>query len=297
MALEDLISGKDLLFYVLGFAGQSKSTTDDYADQAKAAIRANYWELLCLEKWPFAMAASPGVVTTVAKQAVTVSSISGITVTLSATIATSMAGRKFFVDSNQAVYRISAHTAGTATLTLDATYVETETSGAGTIYQDEYALNSNCMKPWSPMNLRGQFEGEIDIINPNEFKAKYGSSRTSSTGYTEDATIVRNDSSGNMQIQIAPWSEDRINIEYDYTEFANLDFSGAGAGDTPKPRQEDRWVIAEFALWTIFRNKDDNLADSAFIRANKKLEEMKGRLIPYGRPKVWVRSKNSLSMG
>lgn len=296
MSLEDLAFGKDLLFYVLKFAGQSASTTDDYADQAKAAIRSNYWELLCLEKWPFAMASSPGVITTVAKSAVTVSSISGSTITLSATIAASMAGRKFYVDSNQAVYRISAHTAGTGTLTLDATYVETETSGAGTIYQDEYALNSNCMKVWSPISLRGQFEGGIDIISPDLFKAKYGVGQTSAIGVTDAATIIRNNSSGNMQIQIAPWSEDRINIEYDYTEFADLDFSGAGSADTPKLRKEDRWVVAEFALFTVFRNKDDTLADSAYIRAHRKLEEMKGRLIPYGKPQMWARSGNSLSI-
>ncbi|MFQ5485145.1 MAG: hypothetical protein ACE5DO_07410 [Desulfobacterales bacterium] len=296
MALEDQTTGQDLLFYCLKFAGQSASTTDDYASDAKAAIRSNYWELLNKEPWPFALSSVPGVVTTVAEVKATAQSISSKTVTLSASISTSMAGRKMYMDGNQSMYRITAHTAGTNILTLDADYVDSETAGNITIYNDEYSLHANAMQVWGPFNLRGQFEREIDLINYNEFKAMYGYSRVTATGLTESATIIRNDSSGNMQIQIAPWSTDRINIEYDYTEFHDLDFTGSGVGDTPKLRREDRWIIAEFALWTLFRNKDDVLADSAWKRAEKGLERMVSKhLRKASKPRMWTRQRNSLS--
>lgn len=295
MALEDFIYGLDLLYYVLKSGGQSASTTDDYVADAKAAIRKEYWQILCMEPWNFALAATPGVITTVASQNVTVLSIAGATVTLSANIAATQAGRKFYLNSNQAFYRISAHTAGTATLTLDATYVEDETAGPAVIFQDEYALSSSCMRLWGPLNLRGQFEGEIDLMGAKEFKAEYGDSRVSGIGITEAATEIRQDSSGNPQIQIAPWSEDRINIEYDYTEFHNLDFTGAGSGDTPKLRREDRWIIGERALWTLFRNKDDQIADSAWKRSEEGLMGLRDKHLPKGRKRLWARSGNSLS--
>lgn len=295
MPIEDMVFGLDLLKYTLSFGGQSESTSDDYATQVKAAIRSTYWGILALEPWSFALASSPGVISTIAKQSVSVSSISGTTVTLSDTIAATMVGRKFYMTSNQAVYRISAHTAGTATLTLDATYVETETSGAGAIFQDEYALNSNCMRLWAPLRLRGGLKGEVDLINDKEFEATYGGTWVSSVGFTEAAREVRQDSSGNKQIQLAPWSANAINIEYDYTEFHNLDFTGAGSGDTPKLRKEDRWVIAERALFTLFRNKNDNLADSAWLKSDKKLDEMRTvHLYKAGKNRLWARAGNSL---
>ena len=294
MALEDFTYGLDLLYYVLKSGSQNAATSDRYAADVKAAIRKEYWEILCLEPWNFALASSPGVITTVAAQDVTVSSISGATVTLSATIATSQAGRKFYLDANQSMYRISAHTAGTATLTLDATYVEDQTSGAATIFQDEYSLASTAMRVWDPLYLRGQFEGELPIIGIKEFKARDGQ-HISVMGPPEAATEIRRDSSGYMRLQLAPWSEDRVNIEYDYTVFHDLDFTGAGAGDTPKLPREDRWIIGERALWTLFRNKDDSLADSAWKRAEAGINSLRDKNLKRGRSRLWSRSGNSLS--
>lgn len=295
MALEDQEFGQDLLFYCLKFGGQSASTSDDYADQAKAAIRSNYWQVLTRQPWTWALASTPGVITTAASISANAQSISGSTVTLTANQSTSLAGRKMYLDGNQSMYRITAHTANTPTLTLDATYVDIPTAGAVTIYQDEYTLEAKAMRAWGPLNLRGQFEGEVDLINNTEFKARYGSSRVTAVGLTEVATEIRQDSSGNKRIQIAPWSSDRINIEYDYTEFHDLDFTGAGADDTPRLRREDRWVIAELALFTLFRNKNDNLADSAWKRAQEKLRDMDAKfLASSSRNRLWARYRFSL---
>lgn len=297
MALENFVTGQDLLFYVLRTAGQSAAATDDYADQAKAAIRKEYWQILTMEPWNFALAADPGVVTTVAKVAAVISSFSGATVNLAAAITPSMAGRKFYMDGNQSMYRITAHTSGTDTMTLDADYVDEPQAGNATIYQDEYAMEANAMRIWSPLNLRGQFEGEVHLINEREFRARWGSSRVTAVGLTEVATEIRENSSGVKQIQIAPWTEDRINIEYDFTEFDDLDFTGSGAGDTPRLRLEDRWVVAEFALWSIYRTKDDSKADSAWKRATNKLEEMQTKHNKgSSRSRMWSRYRNSLGV-
>jgi hypothetical protein len=298
MALENLATGQDLLYYVLKSGGQSASAGDDYADQAKAAIRSNYWEIRCMEPWWWAMSPTPKVITTVASQNVTASSITGATVTLSGNLTPSVAGQKFFLRSTQAMYRILTHTAGTNILGLDATFIETITSGPGVIYQDEYDLDATCMKIWDPLWLRGQFEGPIDLINEREFKVKYGWTQISATGLTEVAREIRPNAAGNMRIQVAPWSQTQLNIEYDFTLFHDLDFSGAGAGDTPTMPLEDRWVVAERALGILWRNKNDMLADAALVRAQSKLETMRDKATTSAtRNRAWVRPRHSLGVG
>jgi hypothetical protein len=295
MALEDLTTGQDLMYYVLGFGGQSQSSTDDYASHVKAALRQNYWEVLAMEPWLFALKTTPGTISTLAEQSVTVSSISGTQVTLSASIATSMADRKFYLDSLQVIYRITAHTAGTATLTLDASWAEDTTSGPGTIFQDEYSLASDCMVLWGPMTLRGNADHEIEIVGDKQFKAKHNDGGWPVTGPPDVATQIRYDSNGYPRIQLAPVTSDAMVLEYDYTRFHNLDFSGSGAGDTPLLPVQDRWMLAERSLWTLWRNKNSELAASAWNRAEDHLSVMRTRYLPNdSRPRAWVRFRNNL---
>lgn len=298
MALENLQYGQDLLYYVLGFAGQSQSTSDDYASHAKAAIRQNYWEVLQMEPWLFALNPTPGIITTYAEQSITISSISGATVTLSSTIATSMAGRKIFLNSLQTIYRISAHTAGTATLTLDSDWVETTTSGQATIFQDEYSLSSTCMVLWGPITLRGNAEHEIEVISDTQFKARHNDGGWAVTGPPDIATQIRFTSSGVPQVQLSPYPTDQMVLEYDYTKFHDLDFTGSGSGDTPLIPLQNRWVIAERALWTLWRNKNSELAATAWNRAEDHLNVMRNRYLPRdSRPRSWVRFRNNLGAG
>ena len=295
MALEDLVTGQDLLYYALAHGGQSSSTQDDYASIVKAAIRKNYYEILLLEPWLFALNPTPGTIATVANQSVTVDSITDDDVTLSATIATSMAGRKFYLDNDQTVYRIPAHTAGTNLLTLDADFVETTTSGPATIFQDEYDLHANAMVIWGPLSLRGNAEQEIEVIGDRQFKARYNNGNWGVSGPPEYAREIAYSTDGAKRIQLAPSQSERVVIEYDYTRFHDLDFSGTDPDDTPRIPQANRWVIAERALWDLLRVKNNDLAAAAWNRAEDHLNVMRTRYLPGGsRPKAWVRFRNNL---
>lgn len=261
MAYPDFLTGEDVLLYVLAQGGQKAATTDDHATLCQANVHLAYWSLLAHKAWTFAKARTPKVVTTDAKVSATVSSISGATVTLSDTISTSQAGKKFYLDSNQATYRISAHTGGTNTLTLDATYVETVTTGLCTIYQDEYALATDVIRPYGPFWLRGQFQGEVDLLAADEFTARFGRNTSQTAGLVEAVAVIRDSQVSEDQapiIQIAPWSESRVNLEYEYAERHVLTFDGEASTDTPKVPREFRWVIGEWALWLLFRKKSDD---------------------------------------
>ena len=304
MAHYDLITGLDIAHAALLDAGEAASITGKYGDDAKRAVRNAYWSVLAHARWPWAMSPTPNVITTYAAQTVTVSSISTATVTLSATIATTMAGRKFYLDANQSVYRISAHTAGTATLTLDATYVESITTGTGMIFQDEYAIPATCLRIWDPLWPRGWQWDPITLLDKPLFEQRYGRGAWGfGSGLVEHACEIHPAaySAGakgvTRQIRFAPWSEDALNIEHDYTMFHDLDFSGSGEVDTPKVPREHRAVIAHFAASALLLGKDDDKSTTYAQLGAGKLAEMKDQYIPSLGGRVYAQAKHSAALG
>lgn len=300
MSLEELKTGKDLFDYVLSCGGQPGGTGDDYAPQVMAAIRQAYWDFLQLHPWWFARAGRPMAISIQAKQAVTVQSITGSTVTLTASIATSQLNKKLAINANGVPYVIAAHTAGTAILTLDAAYVETPASGASIIFQDEYVCPATCLKPWGPLHARGPLERHVDILVEREWKHRYEWKTLSGTGPVEAAYVVRGqiDAATGLiapVLRVAPWGDIAMVLDGEYTEFHDLDFSGAVATDSPKLPRPDRWVIAERALFTLWRNKNNTLADSAELKAQKKQDEMEmAHLSMASRENMYVRSQFSV---
>lgn len=304
MAAEDLITGTDIAQAALLDAGEAISLSGRYGAEAKRAVRNAYWSVLAHARWPWAMSPTPNVISTVAAVNVTVSSISTTTVTLSATIATSMAGRKFYLDGNQAVYRISAHTAGTNSLTLDATYVESLTSGSGVIFQDEYAIPSTCLRIWDPLWPRGWQWDPITLLDKPLFEERYGrgawgfgsgiiqhACEIHPQAYTAGAKGVT------RQLRIAPWSEDALNIEHDYTMFHDLDFGGSGETDTPKIPREHRAVLVHFAAAALMLNKDEDKRSEYLQMGAGKLAEMRDQYITMARGQLYVKPKHSAALG
>ena len=278
MSLENMRTGLDLFDYVMSFGGQPGGMNDDFATTVKAAIRKEYWDLLQKHRWWWAIPQRPATLSIVATQGVTVSTVVGATLTLSNVIATSQADKKIMLDANLVAYRIIAHTANTAVLTLDADWAESQTSGRATIYQDEYALSTDVLKPWGPFRSRTDANYIIDLIPYVEFENRFGWGRTTVGQNISHGTLYaaqQDPATGRMQgvIRFNAVSDRRFILECPYTRFHDLDFTG-GVNDWPLVPEPDRWVVAEMALWTLWRNKDNKLADSAFIKANKKIEDM-----------------------
>lgn len=301
MALEDMRTGLDLFDYVMKFGGQPGGSNDDFATTVKAALRKEYWGVLQKHRWWWAMPQRPGTLAIEAKQAVTASSISGVTVTLSSPIATSQVTKKFTLDNSLVPYRIIAHTAGTNALTLDATYSEEQTSGRGMIFQDEYQGATDCLKPWGPFRARNDFSYIVDLIQYVEFENQFGWGRLSGASTLTHGTLFAGEqdaATGRMKqiYRFNAISERAFVLEFPYTRFHNIDFSGNIATDCMLIPEPDRWVVAELALWTLWRNKNNNLADSAHIKATKKLEEMEAvHLSMETRTSLFTRPNHSIA--
>lgn len=274
MSAEEFRTGQDVFNAVMRQAGQTQSLTDQYAQDVRIAIMQEYKSILARERWYWAKAPRPGVLTTVSRIQSSCT-IAGATVTLGSSQATSLAGRKFYLDSNLAFYRIIAHTAGTPTLTLDATYVETQSAGRCTVYQDEYSLAADVLNPWSPFHIRGQWERDVDLIEEKKFRALYGWSTTTAISIPEAATLIRTDVNQIPVIQLAPWTTSAINLEYDYVAIPEtLTFDGDAGTDTPTIPEPFRWVLYQRALSQLYATKNDDLSERAWKRAEVGIGEM-----------------------
>jgi len=280
MPLEDLQTGLDLFDYVLKMGNQPGGASDDYAQEVKAIVRKEYWDLLQLERWWWATPQQPGIITVKKKTDVLVSTISGSTVTLSAVLSPSQANAKFAMQSNSVMYRVSAHTSGTNVLTLDAEYVDTPTSGSAWVFFDEHLMPETCLKPWGPLRLRSVRNHTVDLLPYSEYESRFGWTLVHPGNTITAGTLVSGKQSavtGDMQqiARFAGFTDQSMVLEFPYTQFHNLDFTGTIATDSPRIPRTDRWVIAEKALWTLWRNKNDKLADSAELKARNKIDEMR----------------------
>ena len=312
MSSHELITGADILAAVLLDAGELESQTGDYGTDAKRYVRETYWSLLGTDRWPWALSPNPGIITTLAKQDVSVVSISSATpavVTLSSTIATSQTGLKFYMESEQSVYRVASHTASTVTLTLDAKYVEDVTSGPAVLYQDEYAYPYGVLKVWDPLWPRGWQHDPIKLWDKPTFEQRYGRGAWGfGSGIVEAACEIHPglyaadpaEIQENMQarrIRIAPWSEDAINIEFDYTLFHDLDFFGSGSSDTPHVPREYRSAIAYGATFRLLEAKNDSRAGTFGQLYAGALSQMRELYIPQQHGKLHVQRKHSAALG
>lgn len=300
MATADLITGQDIANAVMQDVGELSTVGmgADYDSEIQRYVRMAYWKVLGHARFPWALSRTPGVITTEAASDVTVLSIAGATVTLSAVIATSKTSFKFYLNANNAVYRVSAHTAGTDTLTLDGTYVQTETGGPAKLYKDEYQTPDDVLKVWDPFEVRGQWWQQIPILDKPIFELQYGKGWSAGPAPYEAAAEVHwDETTGYRQYRFAPWSEDAVSLEFDYAKRHDLTFDGVATTDTPRVPREYRHVIVKLANYHAFLIKDDTKADQAFLHADRILEDMVNIYVTPQQAQWTVKPRFSLNLG
>ena len=244
--------GLDILEDALFRAGED-TTDSDYLAAAKDYVNRAYYQFLSVAPWPFAKQYPPGVIDTLAEETGTASISNGsTTITFDTGPDESMTDRKIYFDSDNTMYRITAHSSGETGATIDATLKETTKASASyTIFQDEYDLASDCMVP-----LRFWFRNnpERKIVRESD-NTMFG--RTHRSGLRPSRWAYINDS----KVRFNFWTEDAKTIEYDYTYAPGfLDFAGTGSGDTPIIPLQHRPLLSDWALALLLKDKDDTRA-------------------------------------
>lgn len=286
-------TGQLILADVLSRADEP-ATNSDYNAIAQALVQDAYWEAWTWAPWPFAKKYPPGFFQTVAMQDTLSGSVTkgSTAVVLSAVQANSVQGYKFYVNNEAVPYRIAAHIAGQANLTLDAPYTEdTNALAPCTIFQDEYditpAASPGVIQPFK-FWFRNRPGNELRFISKEEQDQRpwytYSTNRIITISMMTDK-IAR----------VRPWTLDAKTIEFDYCERqADLTFDSA-ASDTPLIPREDRIVIAHIAAAHLCEHKEMwNKYTSNLEKAEMKLNAMYRKYVPKMRHRLFVKARNAV---
>lgn len=227
------------------------SDWDDAVD--RAIVRAfhfmhNSHPFWWLEKHP------PGVFVTVApitSLTITIAAAGeGVAATLSSTYATSLAGYKLIFAGEDYSIRITAHTAGTDALTLDAAPEAKAAGTAVTIIKDEYDLASDL-----GLFIDGLWTGEGDFIplkGENYIRENYID--PPEEGWPPDCFMRMT----KRKIRLSQYPDAVHRIEYPYT---TMPADPSGSSDLVID-QNFRWVLSDGALYFLHLFKSDKRAEA-----------------------------------
>lgn len=231
------------------------STSDWFGDVARSIVRA-FHDLHNRHAWWWATVRPPGVFNTVAQitaRTITIATAgTSVTGTLDATVATSLTGFKIRVSGRNYIMRITAHTAGTASITLDSA-PNTEAAGtATTIYQDEYQLASDL----GIFTDGGIWSGDGNFIPLWSLKRLLSEFPDPPSAASPPSAIARIDK---RYIRFSHYPTIRERYEYPYAQTAA---DPSGTGDLIID-QNWRWVLSDGGLYFAYLLKSDKRAAAA----------------------------------
>jgi hypothetical protein len=210
------------------------------------------------------------------------------TVTLSTVVPLSkgsMAGRYFAIDSFSEVYKISTHTAGTATLTLTTPFTGAQqTAAAFKIWTDKIALPTDCretIEVWHDYNSKPMEAVGLQDFRRNVKEGTRTEQRPmfyTTTNYEDPTPLTAESESDRYRTMLVHPSvySNSTTLHVDYTrEVAALDLDG----DEPIMPLEDRVVLVYGALsraWARERNPEESKRN--FDLYQNRLTMMAGKL-------------------
>lgn len=206
------------------------------------------------------------------------------TVVLSAAVATSKVGYYFATNGHNEIYKITAHTAGSDTLTLESAYTGSDNTEASyKIWTDEVNLPIDCRETidirhdWTsrPMIPRGMQKFDELMMTDRRLEDR---PRYYSTDDFKDPTPGDDETESDryryMRIYPALYNK---NTTLHITYVQEVDALDTDA-DEPLMPIEDRIILVYGALRQAWlRERDENAANINAQLFNKKLAEMKGK--------------------
>ncbi len=282
-------TGRDLLRHMLRRVGEILPTAGDESQadrltEAKLYLQDAYWWVCRQRPYRWARRNPPLQFTSVAEVEVTVATIAGATVTLSASLASSVEGRKLMLDADGVPHRIGAHAAGSASLTLVTAYTGETTSGAGRIFQDEVTVAGDILA-WPTLkevrtgaHWRIVPEAELDEIAPANT-----ASLTRNVRYAAFITASK--------IRLVPWTREARLFECSYNYRPSpLTFDGSPT-DTPIVPPDFRAVIAWRAAWKLAHDRDQGSTKRAQAlkeEVDDLLQQLQAVEVGFQQPRTYV---------
>lgn len=225
------------------------------------------------EDWLWLRSSNPGVLTL--NPVITTGTVSvtnnSTTATLSATLTPTAVGRYFRVDDHADVFKISAHTAGTAALTLDSVYTgDTDTTATYKLMQLEYTLASDVRSVLGPMKAYQEDVREIEGLTEEALNRNYP--LRSIQGGVPRAFAMIAEQTVKFSHYGGTESTDLIRVDYDYLKLATA-LTDSGSEEPLVPIQYRR-LLSDFTLMFLLADKHDTRAEDAGKLAQSGLTAM-----------------------
>ncbi len=203
--------------------------------------------------WYWARKHPPGVFNTEAEITTgTVSVTKGsTTLTFSSAPAASVAGWRIRINSLAPVPRVSAHTAGQTTATLDAAWTEDSQSAVTyKLFKIEYTLATDFLR-FVGRPLIPDYPYKIEVIDQDALETQYPIT-TIAAGTPSTAALIQP-----QTLRLNKWTEDPLRVEYNYIV---LPTDLAADGTPVLPRHHRRILSVGAAALVCFDKSDDKAA-------------------------------------
>lgn len=199
------------------------------------------------------------------------------TATLSTPGSTDFTDYHLILDEEDDVHRVSSHSGGNATLTLDAAYTgDTDAAASYKLVKVQYNIgSSDIMRLVEPFRVyEAGPEGDVYLVNSMdnaEFDKTWPLSRVTSGIPSKFKVVKEND--GTWTIQFNRYrDEDQMRAEYDYIDVPS-DLT-ASPDTTPEVPREYRSIISDWVAALVLQDKNDNKATSFFNLAQNNWRSM-----------------------
>lgn len=192
-------------------------------------------------------------------------------ITFSSAPAASVAGYFFRVDGQEDVFRISTHTGGSGSATLDSVYTgTTATAATFRLMKTEYTLATDALRIIAPMRVRlahtGSIEGTDSAAMDKSFPIHLLESGVPTLFAHIGETKIRFNRYGMTS------STNLIRVEYDYL-YKPADLTDSGSEEPVVPLQY-RHLLSDMAVAMLFIDKNDDRATLAVAAAKAGLQAM-----------------------
>ena len=276
-----LATSADILDDVLFRASEPTDGTSEFDTQALQYLNRAYRAIWMgggefvpeiNEPWLWLKKSSPGVLTLLPVDTTgTVAATNNNTaITFSVTKATDLDGYFLRVQGHADVFRISAHTAGSASATLDGPYTGTDvTTASFQLMKLEYALAADVLRVIGPMRVQADGHTEIDGVDLTSLERDWP--LTSVTGGTPEVFAMVTEQSVRFSHAGGNISTMLKRVEYDYLRIPDdlVDDS-----TEPLVPLQHRQVLADIALFLLLSAKSDQRAEAVGPQAQAGLRAM-----------------------
>lgn len=260
-----LTTSAEILDWMLFQAGEPTDGTSDFHAHAIECLNRAYRDIWMgggalvremNEPWLWLKKDPPGVVILnplIEDGTVSVTNNSA-SITFSSAPAASVQGRFFRVEGHADVFRISSHTGGVASATLDSVYTGATNAAAGyKVMQLEYTLAADLLRVIGPMRIYKDNKVEVDGVSLSSLERDYPLAYVEAGVPDMFAMVTETKVRFNRYGGVS--STELIRVEYDYLQKPATEL----ADDTVEPLVplEHRQVLADVALMYLYTAMSD----------------------------------------